>query len=227
MLAKSVEALHVYELTFMSEPGNTEPSKQSEGLSGMSRKSLIYVGRCLPTNKVYVGSSMQGHRRVFSHTRELDKCRHSNDYLQKAWNKHGADNFVWHVVEECDIADLLTREQWWIEFLRATDERYGFNLCYPDRDEREIFQSELSKSQVEYWRDPIVRGKRLTGLKRMHKDPKWKSRRAEALAARWQDPAFRDKMLGVLKKNTEKLADRMKNEPGFKKHRMRGIQPVK
>lgn len=193
----------------------------------MSRKSLIYVGRCLATNKVYVGSSTQGHRRVFSHTRDLDNKRHSNSYLQRAWNKYGAKGFVWHVVEECKPDELLAREQWWIDFLRAADRRYGFNLCYPVRDRRAELKSHLAMTQIEKWRDPEIRTKRLTGLRSLHKDAKWKSRRASALTAKWQDPVWRAKMLKVLSANVDKLQDRMQNEPGFKQHRMRGIQPVK
>lgn len=191
----------------------------------MSRVSLIYVGRSLETNKVYVGSTAQGKRRIFSHIRDLTKNRHSNSYLQNAWNKYGPDDFVWHVVETCESEKLLEREQWWIEFLRASDRRYGFNLLYPVTDKRQEVKSALSQSQVEKWRDPVIRDKRLTGLKAVHKDPVWKSRRAEAMAARWQDPEWRAKMLKVLATNVEDFNNRVANEPGFKEHRMRGIQP--
>jgi hypothetical protein len=181
----------------------------------------------MPTNKVYVGSSTQGHRRVFSHTRDLDKGRHSNSYLQSAWDKYGAKSFEWHVVEQCSRDELLAREQWWIVFLRAADRRYGFNLCFPVTDKRGEFSSHLSLTQIEKWRDPEIRVKRLTGLKALHKDPVWKSDRARAMAARWQDPAWRAKMVKVLSANVDALQGRMNNEPGFKQHRMRGIQPIK
>ena len=191
----------------------------------MGKRSLIYVGRCLPTNKVYVGSTKQGHRRVFSHLRDLDKSVHSNSYLQAAWAKYGSKAFKWYVVEECRTVELLAREQWWIEFLRAADRRYGFNLLFPVTGRAK--GSELSKTQVEKWRDPEIRAKRLTGLKAAHKDPEWKAARGSAMAQRWQDPVWRAKMLKVLSGNVDNLQARMKNEPGFKQRRMRGIQPVK
>jgi group I intron endonuclease len=189
----------------------------------MAKKPLIYVGRCLPTNKVYVGSTTQGKRRVFSHTRDLSADRHSNKYPQHAWVKYGSKSFVWHVVEECTVDDLLEREQWWIGFLRADDRRYGFNLCHAVNGQSD-FRTQLALTQVEKWRDPEIRRKRLIGLKALHKDQAWKSRRAEAMAARWKDPTWRARMLNVLAKNVESLVDRNANEPGFKQHRMRGIQ---
>jgi len=188
-------------------------------------KSFIYVGRCLTTNKVYVGETVQGKRRPLSHPRDLNKNRHSNSYLQRAWNKYGEKDFVWHVVEWCEPEELLAREQWWVEFLRASDPRYGFNLLHPVGSSTE-FRSQLSKMQIVKWRDPEIRSSRLTGLQECHKDPVWKSRRAQAMANRWKDPAWRAKMMKVLKSNVDVLVDRNANEPGFKEHRMRGIQPV-
>ncbi len=182
----------------------------------------VYVGRCLTTNKVYVGSTKQGKKRPLDHIRNLNKGCHDNDYLQKAWDKYGPNDFVWFIVEECSLDKLQEREEWWVAFLRATDERYGFNLCYPKQVVDRI-GSHLSKCQVEAWKDPVVREKRLTGLRSLHKDPVWKSRRSEAFKKRWQDPEFRAKMTRVLKKNSEVLIDRNRNEPGFNEHRMRGL----
>lgn len=182
----------------------------------------VYVGRCLTTNKVYVGSTKQGKKRPLSHIRNLNKGCHDNDYLQKAWDRYGQDDFVWYIVEECSLDKLQDREQWWVGFLRATDERYGFNLCYPKQEVAQI-ASRLSECQVESWKDPIVREKRLSGLKVLHKNEEWKSRRRLAMQKRWQDPEWRAKMMKVLEKNSEVLTDRNRNEPGFNEHRMRGL----
>ncbi len=192
----------------------------------MSNQSIIYVGRCLTTNKVYVGSTIRGKKRVLGHIRDLNKGTHSNSFLQRAWDKYGSGDFKWHVVEVCRPNQLLSREQWWIGFLRAGDRGYGFNLLYPVSDNRAAIKSELAKTQIEKWRDPEIRSKRLAGLKELHKDPEWKSRRAVAMKARWADPKWREKMLKVLAKNVDVLVDRNANEAGFKENRMRGIRPV-
>ena len=192
----------------------------------MKLKHIIYVGRCLPTNKVYVGSSRNGKRRPLNHILDLNKQRHSNTYLQRAWNKYGENKFVWHIVEICSEAELKERETWWIGFMRALDRRYGYNLCNPVGFTSEV-TSELAKTQVKQWKDPVIAKARLVGLKKVHKDPKWQHRRKSDMTKRWQDPKWRAKMLRVLAKNTKKMSRRSKTEPGFKERRMRGIQPKK
>ena len=141
----------------------------------------------MPTNKVYVGSSIQGHRRVFSHTRILGTEGTATATCKGLGTNTGL-RLEWHVVEQCNPDKLLAREQWWIGFLRAADKRYGFNLCFPVTDKQSELKSNLSLTQIEKWRDPEIRVKRLTGLKTLHKDPVWKSDRARAMAARWQNP---------------------------------------
>lgn len=187
---------------------------------------LIYVGRCLPTNKVYVGSTGQGKRRVLSHTRDLNHGRHSNSYLQRAWSKHGENNFTWYVVEECNEENLRTREQWWIDFLRSNDRRYGFNLCNPIPDNKRM-KSELAKTQVELWKNPEIRNKRLVGLKKLCKDGEWKSRRSKSMAERWADPQWRAKMSEVLRKNVTAFNAKRISTPEWEKNRMRGINQSK
>ncbi len=189
----------------------------------MSRLACVYVGRCLPTNKAYVGSTLRGKNRALGHIRDLTKGTHSNSYLQRAWEKYGKSKFVWHIVETCDSKELLQREQWWIEFLRAADRRYGFNLLYPVTDKRQRVRSVLSATQIEKWRDPVIREKRLSGLKALHTDPEWKSNRARTMAAKWQDPVWRSKMLKVLADNSEERALREANDPSIRVHRMRGL----
>jgi group I intron endonuclease len=202
--------------------GRTIPSQANDHEREMS-KSLIYVGRCYPTNKVYVGSTLQGRRRALSHVRDLKTKRHSNDYLQNAWNKYGEDSFKWFIVEKCTAEELKQREQWWIDFLRAADPRYGFNLCNAVQRIGKEAASQLSLTQIEKWRDPVIRSKRLTGLKASHKDPEWKSNRARTMAARWADPAWRAKMLKVLAANTKNTQERERQDPSLRQHRMRGL----
>lgn len=187
----------------------------------MAKLIGIYVGRCLTTNKVYVGSG-RCKARILGHQKELAENRHDNSYLQRAWNKYGADDFVWVIVELCEEKDLLTREQWWVSFLRATDRRYGFNRCYPVSHPSNI-GSHLSLVQVISWQDPVIRGQRLTGLRELHKDPEWKSRRAADMAARWADPVWRAKMLKILSKNVDDMKQRAKDDPSFTVRRMRGL----
>jgi hypothetical protein len=40
---------------------------------------------------------------------------HTGPRLQRAWNKHGENNFVFSVLEECSVEMLFQREQYWID----------------------------------------------------------------------------------------------------------------
>lgn len=69
--------------------------------------SGIYIIRCIPTNKVYVGSSKNIEERWLQHKQMLLKGSHHSIKLQRAWDKHGAENFEFEIVEEV-IDGLIT-----------------------------------------------------------------------------------------------------------------------
>lgn len=89
----------------------------------------IYRIRNLINGKVYVGSSKGIEYRCYEHRKDLRKNQHQNQYLQNAWNKHGEPNFVFEVVELCDMTVLLEREQWWINNTKCASRDLGYNLC--------------------------------------------------------------------------------------------------
>ena len=57
----------------------------------------------------YIGSSVNLKRRKVVHKTDLRSLRHSNQKMQNCWNKYGIFEFI--VLEECEISDLLLREQ--------------------------------------------------------------------------------------------------------------------
>ena len=58
----------------------------------------IYLIRNKINNKVYVGQSVNIKARWSNHKRELEKGIHSNDHLQKSYNKYGKINFEFKVI---------------------------------------------------------------------------------------------------------------------------------
>ncbi len=62
------------------------------------------------TNKVYVGQSSDIYQRWRQHRHLLDTHRHSNRYLQSAWNKHGQSSFTFEIVLECHEDTLEANE---------------------------------------------------------------------------------------------------------------------
>lgn len=80
--------------------------------------SGIYAIVNTATGKRYIGSAVDIKKRWSRHRLELKKGTHHSSKLQRAWNKHGVDSFVFEVIERVLAADLIAREQVWID-------RYG------------------------------------------------------------------------------------------------------
>ncbi len=79
--------------------------------------------------KVYVGSTAKSiHDRWVCHKSMLLLRRHSNVYLQRSWDKHGADAFCFEVLELCSSDTCLELEQQWMDKLNACDLKHGYNI---------------------------------------------------------------------------------------------------
>lgn len=88
----------------------------------------IYCIENIINNKKYIGQSIHIHRRWSEHKYELNNNFHSNDYLQKAWNKYGADNFKFYIIELCDVNELDAKEDYYILLYNTINDNYGYNL---------------------------------------------------------------------------------------------------
>lgn len=79
--------------------------------------------------KVYVGSSKDLVRRLREHRSYLKSGKHNNVLLQRSWNKNGETNFLFEVLEYCEIGDLIVREQYWIDRTNCCNIYFGYNLA--------------------------------------------------------------------------------------------------
>lgn len=84
----------------------------------MKNNSGIYKILCLETDKFYIGSSKTLRKRCYEHCRQLKNNKHPNRYLQFAWNKYLEVNFVFIIIEYCEISNLIEREQFYIDTLK-------------------------------------------------------------------------------------------------------------
>ena len=90
----------------------------------------IYAIKNLVTGRIYIGQAVNTKKRVIGHRSLLRANCHSNSYLQNSWNKHGEENFLFFEVEVVGNEELLTeREQHWIDYHKAHDKKYGYNLA--------------------------------------------------------------------------------------------------
>jgi hypothetical protein len=95
----------------------------------LPRSSGVYQILCIPTGKIYIGSTVDLRKRWNSHRRSLHQNKHPNIYLQRAWDRYGEANFMFSVLELVDTSELLRTEQAWLDKTKCADRNTGFNIC--------------------------------------------------------------------------------------------------
>lgn len=82
--------------------------------------SGIYQIRNKVTSTVYVGSAVNVYSRWRAHTNCLKRGTHHCQHLQRSWDKHGADAFVFEIVEDLTHKEaLILREQHYMDSMRT------------------------------------------------------------------------------------------------------------
>lgn len=113
----------------------------------------IYKIENLVNHKVYIGQSTHIEQRFREHIKELDKNKHKNKYLQFSWNKHGANNFSFVILEECSIKSLNDREKFWIAQYGGANSKLNYNYTFGGdggkwNDEMKLEASKRQKGKV-------------------------------------------------------------------------------
>lgn len=88
----------------------------------------VYRWFCRVSTKSYVGGAYVSlHRREYEHRLALNSNTHFNKHLQHAWNRYGELAFEFQVLVECQPAEVLGLEQYWIDGLQAYLPDCGYN----------------------------------------------------------------------------------------------------
>lgn len=85
-------------------------------------------------NKIYIGKSKNIKNRWSFHKSNLNKNTHPNNYLQSSWNKYKAENFIFFVIEECELDTLSNKENFWCNSIKSYLQNIGYNLTIPTVD---------------------------------------------------------------------------------------------
>lgn len=109
--------------------------------------SGIYKITCLSNQKYYIGSAVNCNRRFNEHRNRLQKNKHSNIYLQYAWNKYGSEMFVFEILEVCNKENLLSIEQ---KYLNTFFDQGNvcMNLCPNAQNKLGTKQSSQTKQKI-------------------------------------------------------------------------------
>jgi group I intron endonuclease len=94
------------------------------------RQPGIYAIRNTVNGKLYVGSAVSVARRWQVHRSNLKTGVHRCKPLQRAYDKYGADAFIYEVLEfVTELTALVVREQHYLDTLDSHCERGGYNVC--------------------------------------------------------------------------------------------------
>lgn len=151
-------------------------------------RSGVYAIRCLENGKVYIGSAVNFRSRWRVHRCHLSKGTHHSQHLQFAWNKYGADRFIFEILETVlDRSNLIQVEQAWLDRIRPFDRKIGYNL------------SPTASSCLGYKATPKTRAKLSAIHKKRLKDPAERERLSDIAIRQWQDPEYRARFMEGLK----------------------------
>lgn len=88
----------------------------------------VYRIRNMIDGKVYIGSSTRSFRKRWAeHRNHLRLGKHHSVRLQRAWNKHSEESFIFEIVERCAPQFCIAQEQVFLTWLRPTDPKLGYN----------------------------------------------------------------------------------------------------
>lgn len=165
--------------------------------------SGVYKIVCIPTGKVYIGSSEDLASRWRKHRASLRSNRHENQYLQNAWNKYGEPAFVFSVIELVLLGFCREREQYWLDSTKSYNEKNGFNIGkkadapMTGRKHTPESKAKMSKASTGYRHTPETRQKmsdqnrgKIFGVQTENS----RRKRAEASRGRKHSPETKEKI---------------------------------
>jgi group I intron endonuclease len=79
--------------------------------------SGVYALICRVNNKFYVGSSTNLTNRLLDYMQPAYLAQQTNRPILRAIVKYGLMNFIFVVLETCNVTDTLQREQYWLDLL--------------------------------------------------------------------------------------------------------------
>lgn len=111
----------------------------------LSMTISIYGILNLVNKKIYIGSTKNFKTRKYSHFYKLKKGNHGNEHLQRAYNKHGKQNFHMFLIEECDESERYKKEVFFISKHNSNLPKNGYNIYEPDGDKFKCSENTIKK----------------------------------------------------------------------------------
>lgn len=74
-------------------------------------------------NKIYIGSTC-----CFKERKSKHKTSKTDTIISKSIQKYGWNNFIFEIIEYCDVYELEVREQFYLDLLQPFKENNGYNI---------------------------------------------------------------------------------------------------
>jgi group I intron endonuclease len=100
--------------------------KRNEENKKDSNQCGIYSITNKLNGKRYIGQTYNFKYRWMRHRSYLKHNTEHNAHLQNAWNKYGAENFEFEIIERCKFEQLDEREIYWINYYDSKNAGYNF-----------------------------------------------------------------------------------------------------
>lgn len=158
----------------------------------------------ISNGKRYVGSSVDIERRWAGHRHRLRKNISTSHALKAAWAKYGEENFVFRILELCDVESLIQCEQKHIDqkseynIRKIADSNIGRVIS----DEERAMRSVVGK--LAHANNPDLAAASSERVKAQWENPDWAAKTSESIrqaaTKAWADPLKKKERLA--KRNT-------------------------
>lgn len=143
---------------------NITQEQKNKYFKNKSKEGVIYKIENMLNKDFYIGSSSNLMKRYYTHLNHIRSNKELCKKLVRAVNKYGEENFIFNIIEECSVENVLIREQ---HYLNELNPKYniakiaGSNLGIKRSEETKL---KKSISQKENWTDENYRKKHLEQL---------------------------------------------------------------
>lgn len=189
----------------------------------------VYVILNVVNQKVYVGSTaISFKRRWASHKKMLRAGTHENQYLQRAWTRHGEESFTFFVWTTCENAsEVLAAEQHVMDGLAAYERTNGYNIrrtaynCSGCKRSAE-YSAKIKQRMSEWANTPEGKQQMKERAAKFFADKPAVKARGERLSKRYDtDPNLRQRASDLAKKQHSENPRQAEAHSAFQKNRFK------
>lgn len=154
-------------------------------------------------SKCYVGSAFNFDKRFVLHRHYLNRNKHHSIKLQRAWNKYGAENFEFQIIEVCSKKVISKREEFYIKCCNSYHKGYN---CSPFASGHSPKLKESTKKKIS------------VAAQRVASDEEERQRRSERAKKQHAEGKLGKKTFKNGGPSSEKISKGLKQSAKFKAH---------